>query len=210
MGRTPEAGPEPASGFEALDGDGFARLLERHASTLWTLAAAILGDRSHADDVLQEACVIALQKLDSFQPGTSFQAWMGQVVRYVALNHQRKRNPVPLTSISGEESPTDEAEWAPALTAAKQPADGALEQLVALHPDQPHFDDRVVAALRLLSPIARACLILRSVERIEYRELARMLGIPEGTAMSHVHRARNVLRNRLAPEGSRADTGEST
>ena len=209
MGRTPDASPEPASGFEALDGDGFARLFERHASSLWTLAAAILGDRSHAEDVLQEACVIALQKLDSFQPGTHFQAWMGQVVRYVALNHQRKRAPVPLASVSGEEGPADESEWAPAPTVSKQPAQDTLEQLVALHPDQPHFDDRVVAALRLLSPIARACLILRSVERIEYRELASMLGIPEGTAMSHVHRARNLLRNRLAPEGSRTDSGET-
>ena len=207
MGSDPEAGGEPAGGSGALDGDGFARLFERHASALWSLAAAILGDRNQAEDVLQEACVIALQKLETFRPGSHFQAWMGQVVRYVALNHQRKRAPVPISSIpepQGERA--DQAEWQHAPTEAP---DGALAELVELHPDQHHFDDRVVAALRLLTPVARACLILRSVQKLEYSELAPMLGIPEGTAMSHVHRARALLRNRLAPEEcARPETGE--
>ena len=59
--------------------------------TLWTLATAVLADRSQAEDVLQEACVIALQKLDQFQTETSFTAWMGRIVRFVALNHLRSR-----------------------------------------------------------------------------------------------------------------------
>jgi RNA polymerase sigma-70 factor (ECF subfamily) len=207
MGTDPHAGGEPGGGSAALDGDGFARLFERHAPALWSLAAAILSDRSQADDVLQEACVIALQKLDSFRPGTHFQAWMGQVVRYVALNQQRKRAPVPMASLAQQGlDPDDQAEWRLAPTEALE---GALAELVELHPDQHHFDDRVVAALRLLTPVARACLILRSVQKLEYSELAPMLGIPEGTAMSHVHRARTLLRNRLAPEGcARPDTGE--
>jgi len=209
MGRDPEAGGEPAGGSAALDGEGFARLFERHAPALWSLAAAILGDRGQADDVLQEACVIALQKLETFRPGSHFQAWMGQVVRYVALNHVRKRAPVSLTSIQEHRADgADQSEW---LHAPTEASDGALAELVELHPDQRHFDDRVVAALRLLTPVARACLILRSVQKLEYRELAPMLGIPEGTAMSHVHRARALLRGRLAPEGcARPETGEAS
>ena len=53
-------------------------------------------------------------------------------------------------------------------------------------------------ALNSVSDIARACLLLRTIEQMEYAEISRLLAIPEGTAMSHVHRARQHLRERLA------------
>jgi RNA polymerase sigma-70 factor (ECF subfamily) len=46
--------------------------------------------------------------------------------------------------------------------------------------------------------VARACLLLRTLEGLEYAEISRLLEIPEGTAMSHVHRTRRYLRDRLA------------
>ena len=170
----------------ALDGDGFARLYAEVAPNLWALAAAILGDRVGADDVLQEACVIALAKLDQFEPGTSFPAWMGRIVRFVALNHARKR--------VDQAVPTDDLDEGWTAESLPEPEAGELLDLDA---DQPHFDDRVVAALRELAPVARACLVLRSVRHLDYKELSLLLGIPRGTAMSHVHRARAFLRERL-------------
>jgi RNA polymerase sigma-70 factor (ECF subfamily) len=170
-----------------LDGDGFARLYVEVAPNLWALAAAILGDRVGADDVLQEACVIALAKLDQFEPGTSFSAWMGRIVRFVALNHARRRVDQALPSEDLDEG------W----TTAGPEAEPEVRELLDLDADQPHFDDHVVAALRELAPVARACLVLRSVRHLDYKELALLLGIPRGTAMSHVHRARAFLRARL-------------
>jgi RNA polymerase sigma-70 factor (ECF subfamily) len=181
----------------ALDGDGFARLYAAAAPNLWALAAAILGDRVGAEDVLQEAALIALAKLDQFEPGTSFPAWMARIVRFVALNHARKRSDHLL--------PTEDLDerWNAAGNVPESEPD--VEQLLALDGDQTHFDDLVVAALRELAPVARACLILRSVRRLDYTELSELLGIPRGTAMSHVHRARNFLRERLRDHPSAID-----
>ena len=64
--------------------------------------------------------------------------------------------------------------------------------------DQAHFDDRVLTALNSVGEIPRSCLLLRTIEHLEYSEIARVLEIPEGTAMSHVHRTRQYLRERLA------------
>ena len=64
--------------------------------------------------------------------------------------------------------------------------------------DQESFDDDVVAALMSLDETARACLLMKTVLDLPYREIAAALGVPEGTAMSHVHRARGALRERLA------------
>ena len=58
---------------------------------LWCVAVGVVGDRELGEDILQEAALLALGKLDTFRPGTSFGAWMGQFVRYLALNHRRKR-----------------------------------------------------------------------------------------------------------------------
>jgi RNA polymerase sigma-70 factor (ECF subfamily) len=66
-----------------------------------------------------------------------------------------------------------------------------------LLPDQEHFDDAVMRALRQVDETPRACFLLRTLMRSSYREISELLGIPEGTAMSHVHRSRATLRQAL-------------
>jgi RNA polymerase sigma-70 factor (ECF subfamily) len=61
----------------------------------------VLGDRHLAEDAVQEAAVIGLRKIKSFEPGTNFSAWMGQIVRHVALNHRRKYNRRRALSLDG-------------------------------------------------------------------------------------------------------------
>jgi len=180
-----------------LSADDFARELEAHRSVLLTLAAAILGRRGEAEDALQDACAIALGKLGSFESGTNFSAWMGQIVRYVALNALRRRSGRDSLPAVGMDEPGSGPHR------ADEPADPRI--LVELSRDQDHFDDDVVAALADLAPMARACLLLRTVQDLDYSELSRLLGIPEGTAMSHVHRARTALRAALLARQARKD-----
>ena len=77
----------------------FAARFTACSRTLWCVAAAIVGDPGLAEDVLQEAAVIALQKLDHFDADTSFAAWMSQIVRYVALNNFRRRSRRPAMTV---------------------------------------------------------------------------------------------------------------
>jgi len=68
------------------------------------------------------------------------------------------------------------------------------------------FDDRVRAALETLPETARQCLLMRTLFDAPYSEIAARLDIPEGTAMSHVHRARRTLREIMAPHKSAKQT----
>lgn len=177
-----------------LTPEEFAERFPSAARSLWLVAVGVLGAgaRERAEDALQEACVIALEKLDQFDARTSFEAWMGSIVRYVALNMGRSRQ-------RRATSPTEPAQLDVYPTRAEVPqADaGLLDEVGELTQDQDAFDDAVQGALLDLKPVARACLLLKVVRGLEYREIAALLGVPEGTAMSHVHRARAALRERL-------------
>lgn len=193
-GREPRNGrPRPSRGLRP---DEFARAFEEAARPLWTVAAGVLGSPAEAEDVLQEAALLALPKLDRFERGTSFLAWMGRFVRNVALNHVRKR------ARRGEErlrpGVLDELVAAP-----RRPARLPVEANGSLVEDQTAFDDRLLAELRELAPVPRACLLLRSVLELSYREIAELLEVPEGTAMSHVHRTRVRLRASLGDAAAR-------
>ena len=175
-----------------LTPDGFADRFKACSRTLWCVAVAIVSDADRAEDVVQEAAIIALQKLQDFDPDTTFAAWMSQIVRYVALNHARRRANERVVNVDAgllNESVAGGRASEPA------PISGRGE----LAPDQRSFDDRVMAALGTVEETARACLLLRTVLDMPYREISRSLGIPEGTAMSHVHRARRALSERLYP-----------
>ncbi|MFO0873525.1 MAG: RNA polymerase sigma factor [Phycisphaerales bacterium] len=182
--------PAPLGSPGVLDREGFAQEFERVADALWCIAAGVTGDRSGADDIVQQSAVIALEHLGRFDPSTSLLAWMGAIVRNAAMNELRKQRRRRTMSTDPERldqgSMAKERSWSPAVNGLGQ-----------LAPGQEAFDDRVLAALGRLDPIARACLLLRVVVEAPYRQIALLLGIPEGTAMSHVDRSRRRLREHL-------------
>ena len=176
--------------------DQFAAKFQSSYRLFWLVAVGIVGDRSMAEDIVQDAAVIALGKLDQFKTGTNFNAWISQIVRYSALNEARKRkhrrtqqtDPVEIDRAVA----SSESSKAPPL---RLTADGQLPT------DAGHFDDAMMRALATINPVARACLLLRTVEALDYQSISQLLDIPQGTAMSHVHRTRRRLRRILtAPQ----------
>ncbi len=181
------------AGGPALDEASFSRLFQEHERTLWGIAVAVVRDRTLAQDVVQEAAMITLAKRSEFVPGTSFCAWAGQIVRFTAMNEARKRARAQAASID------DGSRYGSALEPAALRSRSASGN---------NLDPRLESALDTLDATARECLILRTTMDYSYAAIAAALGIPEGTAMSHVHRARKTLRALLAQsEGSSSAGG---
>ncbi len=163
-------------------------MVEEHSHALWCIAAAILGDRDRARDTVQDAAIIGLGRRAEFVQGTSFASWMGQIVRYTALNEARRartRRAAGDEAIAGVSRREAPAERSP------------VSRFGELTADQESFDDATRDALKQLDETARACLLMRTVLDMPYERIADTLGIPMGTAMSHVHRSRQRLRSLL-------------
>ncbi|MCC6493741.1 MAG: RNA polymerase sigma factor [Pirellulales bacterium] len=188
--RTAIAGP-----VDLADPRSFAAHYRAAYSRLALVAAGMIGDRTAAEDVVQDAAIIAFQRAAQFTPGTNFAAWMAEIVRRCALNYRRK----------AKHRKTYPADPALLSQVEHQGAGGESWRSIAslsgdMLEDQGQFDDELIRALKQLSPEARCCLLLRTVERLSYAEIAALMHMPEGTAMSHVHRSRTALRRALSRE----------
>jgi RNA polymerase sigma-70 factor, ECF subfamily len=179
-----------------IDLESFAAQLSDCYQRLWLIAAAVTGDRAEADDIVQEASMIGLQKRADFTVGSNFVAWMSQIVRLTALNHWKKsdRRKLCLTD-------PQKIDQSISAGAGGSGAQSPMTDDGRLREHQADFDDDVLLALREIGETARTCLLLRVVGHLTYHDIAQTLGIPAGTAMSHVHRAKQSVRERLKTRG---------
>ena len=151
-------------------------------ASLYNLAHWLTQDRTEAEDLVQETYLKALKGFASFQSGTNFRAWIYRILRNTFLTSRAglaQHVDVPLEDEEGEvELPS----------AAESP-----ESLMLIQADR----EMVAAALQRLPVQAREIILLCEVEEMSYREIAETLGVPIGTVMSRLSRARVALRKLL-------------
>jgi len=189
-------GQRPSQGgpWDATDPRSFAAHYGGAYSRLALVAASVVGDREAAEDIVQDAAIIAFQKSEEFVPGTNFAAWLAEIVRRCALNYRRKEQ--GRRTYTADPAALDRLIDEPRRQGAAWPIASRTGELLD---NQSALGDELVRALAQLSQEARCCLLLRTVEKLSYAEIAALLRIPEGTAMSHVHRSRRALRRMLSP-----------
>jgi RNA polymerase sigma-70 factor (ECF subfamily) len=153
----------------------------RHLPELLRVATRLAAGRGEAEDLVQETFLQAWRSFDNFAPGTNCRAWLYRILFLVSRSRGRKAGRVHLVAL--EEAP---------------------EAALADEPPLPDVIGRehVRAAFESLSEEHRLVLQLADVEGLRYREVAEALGIPIGTVMSRLSRAREALRRRLS-EGER-------
>lgn len=149
---------------------------------LYRVARRLTGSAADAEDLVQDTLLKAYRAFDRFD-GRHLRAWLLTIMRNHHRNQLRKRRPDLLDD-----------EVAQRLPGRGQDArrDGVDEQ--AFHHD---LDPVVRDALRSLSPKHRSVLALVDLDGLSYREAAELLGVPVGTVMSRLHRARSKVRSRL-------------
>jgi RNA polymerase sigma factor (sigma-70 family) len=143
-------------------------------------ARALVGDRATADDLVQDTLERAWAKLHLYRRGTDLRAWLFTVMHNVHVNRVRAARPTDMLE--------DEM---PELAQRAPQGDGLLVRDL----------DRAIARL---PPEQSAVLLLVTLEEMSYEEVARTLGIPIGTVMSRLSRAREKLRGMMLGQSAAA------
>jgi RNA polymerase sigma-70 factor (ECF subfamily) len=163
--------------------EAFATYVVPEIGVLYRVALSLTGQAADADDVVQDTLLRAFRALDGFD-GRHPRAWLLTILRNVEHNRHRRRRPVLL------DDPDD------VIDLAADGVDGPEELLL-----NASFDTAVEQALLALPDRYRHTIALVDVDGLTYAEAAAALGVPVGTVMSRLHRARARIRRALAAAG---------
>jgi len=165
------------------DGEAFVALVEPHLAGARRLIRAAIGDSADVDDALQEGLLAAWRGLERYDPTRSFGPWLLQVVLNAARDLARRER-------------VRRTEEIPATLATPAAGPDVLADRALLRA-------RLRQALATLPERQRVAVTLFDAEGYSHAEIARILGVPEGTVRSDVFHARRALR-RLLGEGDDA------
>jgi RNA polymerase sigma-70 factor (ECF subfamily) len=175
------------------DRERFGRVVLRHLPDAYALARWITGSRADAEDVVQDACLRAFRGIASFGEGNA-RAWVLTIVRRAAYTWLGKNRPAALVGTDDLEA----VERAALSRGGIDPQAGTPEAELIAKADAA----RLEAAIGKLPAPFRETLVLRDLQGLDYREIARITDVPIGTVMSRLARARQRLIASLREERS--------
>lgn len=163
-----------------------SELVARYQDRVYNTCLRMCGNAADAEDYAQDAFVKALTSLDRFDGRSRFYTWLFRIAVNLVLSGRRRAATVRMHGMNeGETGSTSRLATtdAPVMAQAAQREEHAM----------------VLAALNELDDDARAIVVLRDVESLDYAEIAEILNIAPGTVKSRLHRARMALREKLQP-----------
>lgn len=177
-GQAERSDSELVDAVMAGDHSAFDALVTRHARRAFSVAYRVMGSTEDAEDLVQDAFIAALVKIDSFDASRSFAAWFYRILvnRGLDLRKARTRRQV---------------EEIPECCAASNPS-----PLDALETSE--LQEDLARALARLPPSQRLVFQLYDLEGFSGPEIAEMLDLPDGTARWQLHQARRALRDALS------------
>lgn len=175
------------------DSGAWEELVQGHHRRIYNVCYRFTGSPDDAEDLTQEVFIRLYKTLATYEPGKgAFVTWMTTLARNLLVDHFRRSRQDRVTdSLDAGLSPD-----ADSATMADQLASHAPgpEQHVAAGEKQA----MVQAALQKLSPELREAVILRDLQDLDYRDIAQVLKVPEGTVKSRINRGRTELARLLS------------
>ncbi|MGI8745154.1 MAG: RNA polymerase sigma factor [Bryobacteraceae bacterium] len=156
-------------------------LVKVHTRRVYGICYRFTGTGSEAQDLTQEVFLRVFRSLKSFRAGEgSFVVWLSRLTRNLLIDHYRRTKLDRATESLEDQGPSLEEK-----NTLMSRADGMLAGREA--------SELLQAGLQRLSPELRETVILRDLEELEYREIAQVLNVPEGTVKSRLNRGRAEL-----------------
>jgi RNA polymerase sigma-70 factor, ECF subfamily len=166
----------------------FETVVLPHLDAAYALARWLTRNDADAADVVQEACLRAFRYFDSYREGDA-KSWILKIVRRACYDWIERNRPAEVVPLETDADPEGAVNSAPAALDANA--------LLESRSDLRHLD-RLIEAL---PPPLREAIVLRELHELDYRQIAEVTGVPIGTVMSRLHRARATLRRGWCGKG---------
>jgi RNA polymerase sigma-70 factor (ECF subfamily) len=173
--------------LESTELASFEAVILPHLDAAYTLARYLMRDPHDAEDAVQDACLRALRYFDTFRGGDA-RAWLLAIVRNrcLSLRDERRGRRDRSAVVFDEALHSDETDT--------EPADAATLRMATR--------EALEDALRRLPEEFREVIVLRELQEMSYREISEITGVPIGTVMSRLSRARQRLQHALGRESA--------
>ena len=158
-----------------------------HIDSMYNFAYRLTTDEDEAKDLVQDTYLKAFRFISSFQRGTNAKAWLFRILKNSFINDYRKK--------SKEPAKLDYQEVENFYNSDEADSDVTIDLRVEAVQDM--LGDEIANALNSLAVDFRAVIILCDIEGFTYEEMAKILDITIGTVRSRLHRARNLLKEKL-------------
>jgi RNA polymerase sigma factor (sigma-70 family) len=159
-----------------------------HIRSMYNFGFRLTLDRDDAKDLVQDTYLKAYRFIESFQKGTNAKAWLFRILKNSFINDYRKKSKEP-SKVDYQEV---EAYYNSDEVDRQITPDLRVESLKDM------IGDEISNALNSLDVDFRTVIILSDLEEFKYEEMAKILDIPIGTVRSRLHRARNLLKEKLS------------
>ena len=159
-----------------------------HIDSMYNFALKLTLDSEDANDLVQETYLKAFRFISSFERGTNAKAWLFRILKNSFINEYRKKSKRPSQVDYNEVENfynSDDVDHSATVDLRSETV-------------QDRIGDEVANALNSLAVDFRIVIILCDIEGFTYEEIAKILDIPIGTVRSRLHRARNLLKEKLA------------
>jgi len=180
----------PAARTDEPDREAFEQMLEPCFERLWRYAYRLARHAEDAEDLLAEGLAEGYRSFGAYRGDSSFATWMYRVLTTTWLDMRRKAARRRTDSLDEIIEREGGIRADPASLSHADPEAALLRDT---------FSEDVERAMSGLPPEYRAVVVLADVEEMDYRDVARLLGVPVGTVRSRLHRARRILRAALTP-----------
>jgi RNA polymerase sigma-70 factor (ECF subfamily) len=177
----------------AGDREAFAEIVRTYQRRIYAVAMRMTRRHEVADDITQDTFVRAYRNLDRFEIGRPLRPWLTRIATNLAINY--------LNGAAKREQPLY-TEDAPGGPGRPEEARASRQERLDANPERALESEELALdlerAVSLLPIEQRTVFLLKVVEEMRYEEIAKLLGISEGTVMSRLSRARGRLKGMLA------------
>jgi len=173
--------------FKAGAQNAFSKIMEKYNARIFSYARRYINNNEDAQDITQDIFIKVFKALPNWEPKATFQTWLYTIARNRCIDHFRARSRRTTYSLDDDDEQID----MPVATSLRSnPERMAREREIGRY---------IRNALTQLSPKQRDVFILYHYEGLQIKDIAKVLGISEGTVKVHHHRAMKKLNEILGP-----------